>query len=131
MFHKACSLGALILVLLATVACGEEVIAAGNCGPVVEEQFTEASFDEQSWQETLREYARTHPPDEETVVAIRPNTTSIRQQLEALDARILHEFFSFSGLAISVEAGRLPEVAEMQGITSASLGATGSFASCI
>ncbi len=121
-------LGAVAVVFLVyLLGCGDKGPTANECLPELQEQLSEDLPEGVSWQDQLRQYAETHPPDEDAPVVVRPYTSQIRQELEALGARAFHVFGSFNGLFFIIEVEKLPEVADIEGIAQASLGAEGQF----
>ena len=114
---------------VAILGCQGEQVATESCG-AFEEQFSQAEFDEETWQERPREYAETHPADEEIPVVVKPYSGTIENELEALGARAFYRFTSSPALLFIIQTGKLPDIINIQGISYASLGALGGFAVC-
>ncbi len=113
-----------ILGSIAVLGCGDPDLTESDCVPEAPAQTITSSSSAETWQERLIEYADTHPADEEVVIVVEPFTSDIKQELENLGARAFYIFRSFNGLASIIEAGKLPEVVNIEGITRASLGSS-------
>ena len=118
-----------LLALLPLLGCSRGASTGTDCAQF-EQTFQESLDSTSSWQEKFRDYAATHPPDEEVPVVVEPNSGDIRSALETLGARGFYEFVSFSGLLFKIRTDKLPNVTEIDGIVSGSLGAQGSFTGC-